>query len=480
MAITFEDIEKKIKRHNPADLILSCYHVLDNHKEKTLPIWSVFLLIKWSYLYSTEKDNYEALSNEAFLDILNSITNFNQEHIGKFFKNGQIEKGFHILYHQQFYLQRSVYNQIFEAQLKLYHTIRGKHDVNASFERKTGLSILDFLKILKTVWLYINIDNLSSEYLKYNGYLDNNFIIVLGHVFGEAKVIKFLQQLVLNPIDPVKSISSFKRGIGREDLQSMETTFFVMFPFQIVQGHIKLIHESIFKYVTNYYIYDYLKSEDDKFTTDFGYRVEKYVELGLNEIGEKYETETALKKRLPSGSKVVDFFIPDQNIFIECKATELQPYPSVNPTDDLLVSSLKSSLLKAYFEQLIHVAKTLNPTNENWGIIITYKEMFWSRFSELYELGKDVYPSANESDFIPCNNVFIIDVYTWDKIMQIVKDKKAALIDILKLARTNNSNPKTSKQTFNMHLDVYDLELIELDYLMKEHEMLDLKVESED
>jgi len=475
MKPSFEDIKAEINKFNPADLILSCYHVLDNHKDKRLPIWAFFLLIKWTYLYSTEKEEYQNLTDEGFSNIVNSITNFNEEHISGFMKNGEIVKGFHILYSQQFYLQRNVYNQIFESQLKLYCTLKGRHDINLSFRSKTGLDIIDFLKILKIFWLYVGTDISSIKHLNYDDHIENNFLEVVSQVFGKEKVVKFIKQLLLNPINPTESIRSFKRGIDREDLQIMETTFFVMFPFQLVRGKIKLIHESVIKYVINYYIYDLLKSEDEKFTTDFGYRLEKYVELGLNEINEKYEFETVLKKRLPKHSKVVDFLLPEQNIFIECKATELQPYPAVNPLDNLLINSLKSSLLKAYFEQLIPVAKALSPNSENWGVIITYKELFWSRFAELFELGKDIYSSANESKFITYDNVFIIDIYTWDKVIQVVKDKKATLLDILKLAKKNNSNPQTSKQTFDMHLDVFKIKQLDLSYLQPEHDLLDFK-----
>lgn len=128
----------------------------------------------------------------------------------------------------------------------------------------------------------------------------------------------------------------------------LETTFFIMFPFQRFKGKLKLVHRNVFKYTANYYIYDFLKNSDDKFTTEFGYRFEKYIELGLIEIGYSYATENQLKQKLPAKSKVVDYYLKDYQIFIECKAVELQTYPSINPTDELLYNALKDSILKAY------------------------------------------------------------------------------------------------------------------------------------
>ncbi len=473
--MTFDNIKQNIQEYDPAEIILSCYNMLDKHKEKTLPVWSIFLLIKWTYQHSIKKASYKPLSDKDYSNLVNSIYNFNQEHISSFIRDGKAEKAFHILYHQQFYLQKSVYKQIFETQLKLYHSIKGRYDIDNSFFTKTKLTVLEFLKISQVFWLYINIEILEDKGLKFHGHYDENFLNITSELFGKGKVLSYLKLLTLNPQNPVSDINTFKRGIQREDLQIVETTFFVMFPFQIVRGNVKLIHESVFKHTINYYIYDYLKSTDDSFTTEFGYRLEKYVGLGLKEMKIDFKNETELKKQLPKKSPVVDYFIPGQNIYIECKATELQPYPSVNPLDDLLINSLKSSLFKAYFEQLIPVAKTVTPNDENWGIIITYKELYWSRFTELYNVGKDQYLSAQDFVFMPYNNVFIIDIYTWDKIVQIVKDNKATLLEILKVAKENNSKPETSKQLFDMHLDTHNIGTLDLDYLKDEQVLLGFK-----
>lgn len=473
--MTFESIKQNIQEYDPVEIILSCYNILDRHKEKTLPVWSIFLLIKWTYQYSIAKDSYKPLTDKSYSELVNSIYNFNQEHISNFIRDGKVEKAFQILYHQQFYLQKSVYKQIFESQLKLYHSIKGRYDIDNSFFTKTKLTVLDFLKISQVFWLYINIEILEGKGLKFNGHYDENFLNIVSELFGKEKISSYLKLLTLNPKDPVLDINAFKRGIQREDLQIVETTFFVMFPFQIVRGNVKLIHESVFKYTINYYIYDYLKSTDDNFTTEFGSRMEKYVGLGLKEMNINFKNEVELKKLLPKKHPIVDYYIPEQNIYIECKATELQPYPSINPLDDLLINSLKSSLFKAYFKQLIPVAKTITPDAANWGIIITYKELFWSRFTELYSVGKDKYSSSKDVSHLPYDNVFIIDLYTWDKIVQIIKDNKATLLEILKVAKDNNSKPETSKQLFNMHLDIYNIGVLDLEYLKDEHALLELK-----
>lgn len=426
--------------------------------------------MKWSYLHGGYNAAPKKLDQQNFAKLCKLIYEFNNEHISNFLQL-KIDRGLHILYSQQFYLQKAVYKEVFATQLKIYNSISGKYDIKKSFEEKTGISILDFIFLQQIVWLFTNVDN-SAGTFKYFGYLNQDFINVAIEMTSKEKVDKFLNLTVLNPGTTKESIQEFKRKINKEDLQSLETTFFTMYPFQTFDNQIKVIHKSVYNHFVNYYIYDYLKSNDENFTTEFGNRFEKYIEFGLKEIKLVYDSENTLKKILPKNSNVVDFRISDYNIYLECKAIEIQPYTSVNPTDELLYNSLKDSILKAYFKQLLNVAKKLTPDEENWGIILTYKELFWSNFTNLFELGKDKFSNSVDSEFLPAENVFIIDIYTWDKIIQIIKDKKATLLEILQLAKLNNSDPKTAKQLFHMHLDVYHLEKMDHSYLISEIEQL--------
>lgn len=475
METQFSYIRNRIAEYKKNDLLRNCYQQLDINKNKDFPIWCIFTLIKWTLIYGEKKYPQKALTPDKFNKLYKLTLHFNDEHITSFIKNKQVEKAFHVLYNQQFYLQKNVYKETYATQIKLFSSIKGKHDIEKSFLNKTGFTIFDFIYIEQLVWLYINIDELKQPGLKFYGFLDNNFLNLISQITSKEKILCFINLLTLNPKNAEESISNFKHKINKVDLQTMEMTFFTMFPFTIWENRIKLVHTSVFKHTINYYIYDFLKNHDDKFTSDFGFRLEKYVELGLKEIKAPYKTETQIEKLLPSTSKLTDFWLTDENIFIECKAIEMQAHPSINPTDELIFLTLKKSLFKAYFEQLYPVSKSLKPNNENWGIIITYKEFFWSQFSYLFEIGKDKFEQNQNYDCMPPNNVFIIDIYTWDKIIKIIKGNKLTMLDILKKVKSNNSNPSTSKQLFDMHLTEFSFDSIELSYLKDEIDSLDLK-----
>ena len=158
MEITFTYIRNRIREHSKQDLLQASYNILDDKKEEIKkPIWNVFLLMKWTYLYGGEKYPSKPLTQKKLSNILKSISDFNQDHISDFIKSGEIHRAFHILYSQQFYLQTSVYKDKFATQLKLYNSLKSKYDINASFISKTGFTILDLIKIMQLIWLYMRI-----------------------------------------------------------------------------------------------------------------------------------------------------------------------------------------------------------------------------------------------------------------------------------------------------------------------------------
>lgn len=474
MSTNFNYIKNRISEHRVDDLLEYSYDLLENQKKEIFPVWHVFILMKWAIIYGGKKRPLKTLTSQKYGNIYNNISNFNQDHISQFLKNGNVDKGFQILYNQQFYLQKQVYKEIFYTQYSMFYSIKGKYDIQDSFRQKTGLTVFDFLHILQLFWLYLNMDVLERDDIAFKGYIDSDFVNVAKDIIGEEKVLSFIKLLTLHPFNADKGISDYKHKIRDEDLQTMEMSFFTMFPFQLFKNQVRLIHSSVFNHCANYYIYDFLKANDDAFTTEFGYRLEKFFELGLKEINIPYITESKLKKQLPKKSKLVDFVIPDQNIYIECKATELQAYPYVNPSDELIFNSLKSSVFKAYFEQMVSVSKNMSLDDENWGIIITYKEFFWSHFKKLYDIGAKNYENV-ETSHIPPENVFVIDIYTWNITVQIIKNEKITLLDILKNAKANNSNPQTAKMLFKMHLDEYKSSTLNLKYFENVSPLFEIK-----
>jgi len=79
MEITFTYIRNRIREHSKQELLHACYNILDDKKDEIKkPIWFVFLLMKWTYLYGGEKYPSKPLTQKKLSNILKSITDFNQ------------------------------------------------------------------------------------------------------------------------------------------------------------------------------------------------------------------------------------------------------------------------------------------------------------------------------------------------------------------------------------------------------------------
>ena len=72
---------------------------------------------------------------------------------------------------------------------------------------------------------------------------------------------------------------------------------------------------------------------------------------------------------------------------------------------------------------------------------------------------------------LPAENVFVIDISTWDKIVQILKYENITLFEILQKAKKLNQ-VELSKD-FNTHLNGYNIQHCKLDYLGEEYKKFD-------
>lgn len=473
MDADFKYIRNRIREYSKEEMLKMCFNGLENSEDQIMPRWIFFLLIKWTHLHGGFKRNTKLLTQEKFDRIFYLTHKLDSAHISSFIKSGKITESFLILHSQQFYLQTTVYSNKIATQMKLFHSLRSKYDINAEFLSKTGISLLDFIVLMEALWMYCNAEKHIETNFRFFGYINNDFVQDIGARLTNKEITsRFLSLITFDPSNK-EVLNSLSTRIRNAHLQPLERTIFTFYPLQLYNGRYRLIDRTILNYSVNYYLYDYLKENDKNFPSEFGYRFEKYIELSILETGLNFETEKELKAKLPKRSNLVDFRLTDENIFIECKAVELQTYTSVNPTDELLYNSLKDSIMKAYFKQLLSVSKSLNPKGENWGVVLTFKEMFLSHFPQLYPLGEGKFKNWDETDHLPPENVFIIDVSTWDKMVRIVKSRQATFSELLKFAKEMNLNHNTKKQSFYMHLDNYDINRTRASYLQDERDLME-------
>lgn len=434
--------------------------------------WHPLILLKWTLEFSEQKYPHKIATRADVIKLLRQLEDLEMSHeIFDLKRNGRTSKTFTILACQQFMYQEQGWRDSFARQLILFKKLKHKYDIASSFEEKSGLDIEDFLKMLYIIWLCIFHTDIIK--ISYYGYISPEVLGIIETTFGKKKLEMLLSLFSISRENLKEVLLYDKRGIKNYNLQSFESSIFTRKPFFLFDRKYFVPHKDVLNHTINYFIYEFMKSKDDSFTTELGMRMEKYMKLGLDEIGVKYLTENDLKKTIGLNNNLVDFVI-DKNVLVEAKAIEMKPYVSVNPEDDILANEFRKNLVKAYSDQMLNVAEKLNNNQEYFGIIVTYRKLFLGDSSDIWAqfLKDETIKLRNEESLkiLPIENLFFIDLYTWDLLIQLLKRKTVSLIDILKKARENDSDPKTKKFSFSMHLAEYNIGNFDCKYLEDAYE----------
>lgn len=477
--ITYNYIRNKVRKFSKKELLSNLYSILKSldlkDDDKPSPIWHIFLLIKWTYIDGAEPYYPKHLSNKEISELLKNIEKFEDKILNPYVERRDWDSFFQIIGYQQFYLQKNVHWVDFAQQLKIFTTLKHKYDIDNSFREKTGLSVYEFLATSFILWMYSNINSVLKQFT-YNGYIGEDVFETFSYCMSVEILKNYIQLLILNEENTNEIINAYKRGLNRNEYQPFEISFFTMYPFQNLSGGINIIHKSIFAHTCCYYIYDYLKESDEKFSEEFGRRFEKYVGLGLEETKTNFITENELKKLYGKDENVVDYLV-DDSILIECKGVEPKPLPSVKPTIEITYNNLKDSIIKAYTKQMLNVLKNKNQEKEYYGIIVTYKDFYYSSLEDLWLAMKgDVEKFCSENNFninlLPPEKVLVINISSWDKIVQILKTTDTTLSEILK--KIYDTNKIEKMKNFNSHFKDYEIGNCELNYLKEEYKKFDV------
>lgn len=478
--VDFELIKGRIQKHKLSSIIHTTLEILNavqRNDDKAFPIWSLLALIKWAYLFTTDSIIRSNIKPYEYNQLLTLIRDFEGKYNGLSFKSHQeINRSFKIIAYQQFALQDTFHNTMLSRQMVLYLQLNRKFDIAIEFKRLTHIELKSFLEYMYFTYFFFHFDKLSPLGIIYSGNLFESYFILFKAKWGDTELKKFLDLITLKNREDFEKLHK----LNKEILQLYETDFFTIKPLILFRNEYRLLHRSIFVQTIKHFIYNYLKQNSEQFPGEFGKRLEKYIALGLDENAILYLDETALKKYYQLG-KVADYLVED-NILIEVKAVELHPRSGVTRTRNILIKDLESSVIGAYI-QLLATANKINATNEYFGIILTYKEMYlgfgidaWDEF-----LKDPVEQYCNENKInlstLPPQNLFFITIEDWDWLMEAVKSKHASIKKVLLKAKEVHASDNIAEKVMLMQqvlIKYFSVDECTLKYLKDTHLQLDI------
>jgi hypothetical protein len=475
----FNEIKSAIRLYSRSSIVS---HVLEklNHIQRTknfrFPAWKLLTLIKWAYLHTSDDNNKQKITWEKLEQIEKLIETFETEFDRLSFKEGAtVKRSFRIMAYQQFSLQEGFINAYINRQIVLFRMLTSSFDIETKFKELTQMDLGSFINQCYFTYLYLHMSKANGSVMD-DGILGEDFEAYYYKQFSASELRQFLHLLT------AKKPADFD-GVHKmtdERLQLFENDLFLIRPFLRFKGKYRLPFRPLYNLTMKHFLYTYLREVMPGFAEEFGNRLERYLELGMKETGMQYSGEGVLKKSY-SLTKVADYWIKP-NVLVECKATELKPRSGILRDPDTMARDLNSSIIKAY-KQLLATANAINPKIEWWGIIVTYREMYlgfgvdaWEEFmsEEMEQFNKE---SKIELKLLPPENLFIIPIDDWDLIVQVVKDGKATLQEILAKARERNETDSIFERPFmiNQVLDKYfSIEQYNLSYLNEAHKTIDV------
>lgn len=439
------------------------FHCLENlyllqvKPDKSFPLWKIFTLVRWAYVYCYESNLLKDADTNDYKYILTLIEKFETDYDGLNFKGvTSINKSFRIIAYQQFPTQEKYYHALIDRQVILYTTLTTKDDLENKFEEITKIKLLDFLRLSEVTYLWLFKDRYDAAY-QIERSITKDYVNLLKDMFPIDIIYTFLNLLTTKSVEEIIPLHKTKN----ERLQLFESNLFATKPFLLFNNHYRIIHRSIFIQTIKHFIYTCLKERHSGFTEAFGKRLENYIELGLRENQIDFSREKQIKRNhtIPNEEKVVDYLV-ENNILIECKATELKPLSGTTRLPDILSRELDHSIVKAY-QQMITTANNINRQETWYGIIVTYKDLYigfgeagWDEF--LKEPMEEFAREHNYSlEVLPPNQLFFVDIEYWDYMMQAVKDREISIKEILEKAILNNKNDAEKVMLFDQILNKY-------------------------
>lgn len=473
--VDFDLIKGCIGRFTRSSIVDCCLQILYHlqiHPENRMPVWKVFVLIKWAYLHTSNSQFLRNITAEEFNALLALIEDFETSYKELNFTGKEsINKSFRIIAYQQFPIQDKFHNNIVDRQIVLYLMLKSRYDIDAEFRKQSGIDILSFFKMCMYTYLWMFKDVFDKKF-QIDNQLFPDYVDIMSVGFPKESVIKFLSLLTLKKPEEFAVLQL----VRDERLQLFESNLFATKPFLLFNNEVRIIYRDIFIQTIKHFIYTYLKPIFNGFSDEFGKRLESYLELGLKENSILYLREKTISKNYNT-SKTVDYLV-EGDILIEVKAIEIKATSGILRLPAMLTKEFNHSIIKAY-QQMLSTANAIDAAKEWFGIILTYRELYLGSGEDAWEefLKEPITKYALENNLslaslIP-KNVFFIDIECWDYMMQAIKDKGISIKDVLKRSIEVNSNEATKVMLFEKLLqDHFMIGQINLNYLMEANEKI--------
>lgn len=462
----FKPVRNAFRLYDPVSILSTSLGVLFRQEAKHLDQirkqpWIHLVLLKWVFMDDeTDRKGRPKINEAQFDQLLNRV--YKLSWVGR--KPSQFEDltlFFRAIAAQQFLYQQSINLDAVARQNELFLNVSLDHFFQRAFLTAAGLPLSSFVKL--SLCLMSHFMNSDSTPV-----FNRSFFAPIEHEIDPKHVDAFLTGISVN-LDNLPDALRASDSKVRRVTEFIEETPFLGFPLVRKVDSYCCIYPQILTSNLGHFIFDTLKKADpEKFRLNFGRRFEAYIGGLIASTNLTYADESALEKKLEGKGKLVDFLVVDEgaNIYIEAKAVEMAPRGKATHLRDVVRGATASSLLKAVEQAHAINQRILEDSNSDsiisarpdaYLIVVTYKELYIGNGMSLgsavggQSLSR-ISKSYLESVRIPLQRMFFLTIEEFEKLLQLVKEKRIGLLDALKRAELADSHPASRKFMFSQHL----------------------------
>jgi hypothetical protein len=438
-------------------LLLPLDHIssLSPHEWKGHTPWELLLFLKWLIAdWENMKSNHEANLSQ-FNSLVNDVKNF-VEDSDTILRGNHPQRGTKFLRKmafQQFWLQEKTGSREIGMSIDLFSKLRNKFDVDSFLLNKIGLTSQEFIDLGVVTWSF------AHKLGVHNQILNIDYFKPL-KTFSEQKIKNFLDFLSIDLLEG----PNFCKEHTRKDYtrQAYEQSPFKIKPLLKINQNYKVICPTLIDELLKNGLYDTCKIlGGEEFTQNFGKVFEDFLRKSLDHYKIKYFHETWLKKNTDF-AKYIDFLIPCENgnILLESKGIEAGPQVRENPTDLILASSLKDSIVKGINQagyvndKILNGFKNLKPNN--FILVVTYKNLYLGDGVEVWEeflKGKLIEKYGTNINNLDPKKIFFLSVDDFNKFLYCFNGNSNQMINKLEEILILKEKPTEKKFIFSQYLE---------------------------
>lgn len=468
----YKSVRNRFRNFDSQLLIVGCLNYLHQPTKSDLEQiekcpWLVLLLIKWILIdeqsFSTKK---KIPSPQDFNELFQLVHDLGK-HIRLPTQFDHHRLFFRCISFQQFIYQHGFSLSHLTRQIVLFSELQDNHLIKTQFRALTGIDLRIFLELaLALLARFVEKDkySISADWFatlrnKYSRQVVNNFLSSLSISLEDARVTLRNQDNKRRPAS-----------------EYYEQTPFIEFPLLRNGEQYICINQKILFRCIEHFVYDKLRAWNPEiFMNKFGPMFEKYVERAIQYTELPYVNEEGVKKIIGSEGNLIDFVVSDgdANIFIDAKAVEVGYLGKVTHLAEVVRGKTETSILKAIkqahdviyrLQQLKNNNSALQSKNNNYLIVVTYKELYVGNGQTFYEsVAKDkideIYSHYNNAQTINLENMYFLDIEDFEFFVEGIRSKQIGFVEGLEKAKADDSDFNTMKFAFEQHITSWKIKL---------------------